>query len=467
MSPASTATATRLTLVATLGGLLFGYDTAVISGAVSSIDQYFIAPRGLAETARNFLSGLMVSSALIGCVIGGAAAGIVANRFGRRGALRLAAGLFVLSSLGAAWPETGLGLAGPDALPAFVFYRVLGGIGIGIASMASPLYIAEIAPREHRGRLVSYNQMAIVIGIVGVYFVNWAIARQGDEAWLHATGWRLMFASAAIPAGLFFALLFTVPDSPRWFVLRGREPEARSLLQLLGEDPDRTLGEIRASLSETSGSAPVTSFGLGVLVVGVLVSVFQQVVGINAVLYYAPEIFRNMGSSGDVALQQTVLVGTVNLLATLVAIFTVDGWGRKPLLVLGGFGMAASMAALALCFQFQSLGPIALGSMLVYIASFALSWGPVTWVLLSEMFPNSIRGTALSIAVAAQWVANWIVTLTFKMMDGSSALTATFHHGFAYWVYAAMGVLAALFVMKWVPEPKGKTLEQIEGFWRK
>jgi SP family xylose:H+ symportor-like MFS transporter len=342
---------------------------------------------------------------------------------------------------------------------------VLGGIGIGLASMAAPLYIAEIAPREHRGRLVSYNQMAIVIGIVGVYFVNWAIARQGDDAWLHATGWRLMFASAAIPAGIFLALLFTVPDSPRWLVLRGHEPEAVALLQILGEDPERTMEEIRASLAERSGDQPLRSFGLTVLVVGILVSVFQQVVGINAVLYYAPEIFRNMGSSGDTAFLQTVLVGTVNLLATLIAIFTVDRWGRKPLLIVGGIGMGAAMAALALCFQFHALGLVALGAMLAYIASFALSWGPVVWVLLAEMFPNAIRGKALSLAVAAQWLANVAVTWSFKVVDGNSTLTALFHHGFPYWLYGAMSFLAALFVWRWVPEAKGRTLEEIESFW--
>jgi SP family xylose:H+ symportor-like MFS transporter len=461
----TTATATRLTLVATLGGLLFGYDTAVISGAVSAIDATFVAPRGLSETAHNALTGLTISSALMGCILGAAIAGFVADRFGRRGALRMAAAAFVVSSIGAAWPETGLGLHGADALPAFIAYRVLGGIGIGLASMAAPLYIAEIAPHDHRGRLVAYNQMAIVIGIVGVYFVNWLIARQGDEAWLHETGWRLMFASAAVPAALFLALLFTVPDSPRWLMLRGDEPEAIALLKILGEEPERVLAEIRASLAERTGDQPLMSFGLTVIVVGILVSVFQQVVGINAVLYYAPEIFRNMGSSGDTAFLQTVLVGAVNMLATLIAIFTVDRWGRKPLLIVGGFGMGAAMATLALCFQLQALGLIALGAMLVYIASFALSWGPVVWVLLAEMFPNAIRGKALALAVAAQWLANVAVTWSFKVLDGNTALTAVFHHGFPYWVYAAMSVLAAFFVWRWVPEAKGRTLEEIESFW--
>jgi SP family xylose:H+ symportor-like MFS transporter len=459
---------TRLALVATLGGLLFGYDTAVISGAVESIDLNFIDPLQLPETARNSLSGFTVSSALFGCILGAAMSGIVADRYGRRSALMLAAMLFVLSSLGAALPEAGwagIGEAGPDALYAFIAYRVLGGIGIGLTSMVSPLYIAEIAPRASRGRLVSYNQMAIVIGIVLVYFVNWGIARLGDAAWLHAIGWRLMFASAAIPGCLFLALLLRAPDSPRWLVLRGREPEAAALLHRLeaADEAALALAEIRASL--VVRTQPLLSFGPRVLLVGVLVSVLQQAVGINAVLYYGPVIFRNMGATVDTALLQTVLVGAVNLLATVVAIVSVDHWGRKPLLVLGGVMMAAAMAALASCFQLHALGLVALISVLVYIAGFALSWGPVTWVLLAEVFPNSIKGKALSIAVAAQWLANLGVSWSFKVLDGSAALNAIFHHGFAYWIYAFFSLLAAFFVWHWLPETKGRSLESIESFW--
>jgi SP family xylose:H+ symportor-like MFS transporter len=461
---------TRLTLVANLGGLMFGYDTAVISGAVDSIDRYFIDPQGLSETARNSLSGFTVSAALFGCVVGAAVAGWIADRFGRRRALMLAALLFVLSSLGAALPELGLGpigQMGPAALPSFIAYRMLGGIGIGLASMVSPLYIAEIAPQAIRGRLVSFNQMAIVIGIVGVYFVNWAIAHQGDEAWVHAIGWRLMLASAAAPAALLLVLLFRVPESPRWLVLKRRDVEAGALLRRLG-DPDeaeQALTEIQSSLETTT--RPLLSYGLAVLVVGIVVSVLQQAVGINAVLYYAPEIFRSMGASSEVALLQTVLVGTINLLATLVAIFTVDSWGRKPLLVGGAVVMATAMFGLAASFQAQTPGLPALLCMLLYIAGFALSWGPVTWVLLSEIFPNSIKGPALSIAVAAQWIANIGVSWSFKVLDGNTALTAMFHHGFAYLLYGVVSILAALFVARWVPETKGRSLEAIERFWAK
>ncbi|AXQ28576.1 D-xylose transporter XylE [Solimonas sp. K1W22B-7] len=459
---------TRLTLVATLGGLLFGYDTAVISGAVGAIDAYFIAPQGLGETAANSLAGFTVSSALFGCILGAMISGAVSTRYGRRAALILAAALFLVSSVGSALPELGLGAIGamgPDALLPFILYRILGGIGIGLASMVSPLYIAEIAPREARGRLVSCNQMAIVIGIVLVYFVNWWIARQGDSAWLHASGWRWMFASAALPAGLFLALLMAVPDTPRSLVFRGREAEAQGLLQRLNgaEEGARTLAEIRDSLVERT--QPLLSFGGKVLVVGIMLSVLQQAVGINAVLYYAPTIFQNMGATGDTALLQTVLVGSVNLLATLIAIFTVDRWGRKPLLILGGLQMGLAMAALAVCFQVQALGSTALLAVLVYIAGFALSWGPVTWVLLAEIFPNSIKGKALSIAVAAQWLANLAVTWSFKVLDGNSWLISLFNHGFTYWLYAVVSVLSAVFVARMVPETKGRSLESIEGFW--
>jgi SP family xylose:H+ symportor-like MFS transporter len=468
MSTTTNPLVTRLTLIASLGGLLFGYDTAVISGAVASIDAYFIEPQNLAETARNSLSGFTISSALFGCIIGAAIAGGLANRYGRRAALMFAAVLFLVSSIGSAVPELGLGAIGkmgPDALLPFIFYRMLAGTGIGLASMISPLYIAEIAPRAIRGRLVSYNQMAIVTGIVTVYFVNWAISRQGDEAWLHAVGWRLMLASAAVPAALFLLLLLRVPDSPRWLVLKGRDAEAGALLARLegAAEAPAALKEIEASLVERT--QPLLSFGATVVVVGVLLSVFQQAVGINAVLYYAPAIFRNMGLTGEVALLQTVLIGAVNLLATLIAIFTVDHWGRKPLLIWGALLMALAMAALATCFQVNALGLGALVAVLVYIAGFALSWGPVTWVLLSEIFPNSIKGKALSIAVAAQWVANLAVSWSFKVLDGNAALTALFHHGFAYWLYAGSSVLAAVFVARFVPETKGRSLESIETFW--
>jgi SP family xylose:H+ symportor-like MFS transporter len=384
--------------------------------------------------------------------------------------LIVAAALFLLGSLGSAVPELGFGeinRMGPGALPQFIFYRILGGVGVGVASMLSPLYIAEISPSAIRGRLVSFNQLAIVLGILLVYFVNWFIASLGDETWVKSVGWRWMLASEAIPAVIFLLLLALVPDTPRWLVLRGRNNEALEQLKRVTDEADARsiLSDIQGTLVEHSGR--LLSFGSTVLVVGILLSIFQQFVGINAVLYYAPLMFQNMGASTDSALLQTVVVGAANVLFTVVAIVTVDHWGRKPLLIAGALVMAVAMIALGCLFNAQAVGLSALVAVVVYIAGFAFSWGPVTWVLLAEMFPNSIKGRALAIAVAAQWIANLLVSISFKVFDGSSALNAMFHHGFAYWIYGAMGLLAAVFVMRYVPETKGRSLEAIEELWGK
>jgi SP family xylose:H+ symportor-like MFS transporter len=459
-----------LTFVATLGGLLFGWDTAVISGAVSSIDAYFIDPLGLAETARSSLSGWTISSALVGCIIGAGVAGWLSTAIGRKGGLIVAAILFLLGSIGSAVPEFGfgtIGQMGPHALPLFIFYRIIGGVGVGVASMLSPLYIAEISPSAIRGRLVSFNQLAIVGGILLVYFVNWYIASLGDDAWLKSSGWRWMLASEALPSVVFLVLLALVPDTPRWLVLRGRNEEALAQLKRVTDEADaRTiLADIERTLVVRSGK--LFSFGAAVIVVGILLSVFQQFVGINAVLYYAPLMFQNMGASTDAALLQTVVVGAANVLFTVVAILTVDKWGRKPLLIAGALVMAVAMIGLGCMFNARAVGLGALVAVVVYIAGFAFSWGPVTWVLLAEMFPNSIKGKGLGIAVAAQWLANLVVSASFKVLDGSSALNALFNHGFAYWIYGLMSVLAALFVWRYVPETKGKSLEAIQDLWGK
>ncbi len=458
-----------LTFVATLGGLLFGYDTAVISGAVGSIDAYFINPLNLAETARSSLSGWTISSALLGCVIGAALAGWISTGLGRRGGLIIAGVLFLAGSLGSAVPELGfgqIGHMGPQALPQFIFYRILGGVGVGIASMLSPLYIAEISPSAIRGRLVSFNQLAIVVGILFVYFVNWLVAQQGDDTWLRSTGWRYMLASEAIPAAIFIILLLFVPDTPRWLVLRGRSEEAlNQLRRVMGELEARSIvSDIERTL--TVRTARLLAFGAPVLVIGIIISVLQQLVGINAVLYYAPLMFQNMGATTNSALMQTVVVGGANLLFTFLAIVTVDRWGRKPLLITGAIIMAAAMLTLGSLFNAQVVGLAALVAVVVYIGGFALSWGPVTWVMLSEMFPNSIKSKAMGLAVAAQWIANWLVSASFKILDGNSVLNTLFHHGFAYWIYGLMSVLAGLFVIRYVPETKGRSLEAIQDLWK-
>jgi len=331
--------------------------------------------------------------------------------------------------------------------------------------MLSPMYIAEIAPAKVRGKLVSWNQFAIIFGMLVVYFVNYSIARGQASEWINSVGWRYMFGSETIPAALFLILLFFVPESPRFLVMKHQDGKALSMLKRINPtNADSVLKDIKDSLKVTH--APWLSFGGLVIIIGILLSVFQQFVGINVVLYYAGDIFRSIGAGNDSSLIQTIIVGAVNLTFTVLAIFTVDKFGRKPLMTIGAIAMAVSMFALGLSFFFNQVGILTLIFMLTYTAAFAMSWGPVTWVLLSEIFPNQIRG-AMSIAVASQWVANLVISWTFPIMNESSVLTRLFNHGFSYWIYGLMGLLAAWFIIKMVPETKGKTLEEIEKLWKK
>jgi SP family xylose:H+ symportor-like MFS transporter len=465
-----------LTLIATLGGLLFGYDTAVINGAVGSLKAYFVDPRftDLANPAQanaaNSLLGFVVSSALIGCIVGGLVGGWVSTHIGRKRGLIIAALLFLISALGASAPEfpfAAIGHGGPAYMPNFVVYRILGGIGVGLASMLSPMYIAEIAPPKIRGNLVAWNQFAIIFGMLVIYFVNFGISKAGTgDVWLNSIGWRYMFLSGAIPAGLFLLLLLLVPETPRYLMLKGNESAARAVLDKLvtQEEAEKEMSEIRASLSEHH-SGKLFSFGVLLIFIGIMLSVFQQFVGINVVLYYATAIFQGMGLTTNASLFQTIIVGFVNLTFTIVAIFTVDRFGRRPLQIIGALVMAVSMISLGADFWLGGTGMVALVCMLAYTAGFAVSWGPVTWVLLSEIFPNQIRGKAMAVAVAAQWIANYLVSWSFPILDQNPYLTQHFHHGFAYWIYGGMSILAALFMWRMVPETKGRTLEQMEGIW--
>jgi SP family xylose:H+ symportor-like MFS transporter len=474
-----------LTVAATLGGLLFGYDTAVISGATTAITYNFVTPWHLTEGWANFLSGFAIACALLGCVIGAAIAGPISTSIGRKGGLLIAGVLFFVSSVGAGFPEffwSIFGATHEKALPAFIFYRLMGGTAIGMASMLAPMYIAEVAPPAQRGMLVTFQQIAIVVGINLVYFVNYAIQSMGDQSFLMDTGWRYMLASAAIPATLLIVFMLLVPETPRFLVLKDRTGEALTLLKrLVGTDAaDNTLKEIKESLVEHT--RPLMSFGGLVLFVGIMLSVFQQVVGINAVLYFAPKMFENMGASPSDAYSQSAwFVGVTMTLFTLVATATVDKLGRKPLLIAGAVIMAAAMVVLGCLFNWHLVSAtggtagataggssyVAIAAVVVYIIGFSFSWGPVTWVMLSEIFPNSIKGKAMSIAVAAQWITNFAVSQTFPMMDGSSALNRAFNHGFAYWLYGVGALLAAWFVLKYVPETKGRSLEAIEQFWHR
>lgn len=445
-----------ITLAATLGGLLFGYDTAVISGAIGSLRSYF--ELSAAET------GWAASSALVGCIAGAAMAGWIADRFGRKPGLLTAALLFTISAIGSAIPES---------FTVFIIFRIVGGVGVGIASMLSPMYIAEIAPAHLRGRLVSLNQFAIVFGMLVVYFVNYGIALQGDATWNVQTGWRWMFGSETIPAALFLLLMAFAPRSPRWLMLVGKEEQAYSVLAKImnGEYAKRALAEIKDSLHLDLSKPKVKLFGQGfgwVVFIGIMLSVFQQITGINVILYYAPEIFSQLGGgTADTALLQTIVVGAVNLIFTIVAILTVDRLGRKPLMIFGSLGMGICITAVGITAYLQITDAWILIFMLGYIASFALSLGPVVWVLLSEIFPNSIRGKAMAIAVAAQWISNFAVSQTFPMMMDSPFLMNNFHGGFPFWVYGAMCVVTIVFVWKFVPETKGKRLEEMEQLWRR
>lgn len=450
-----------ITLVATIGGLLFGYDTAVISGAEKALQASLIKPLGLGS----FAHGATVSSALIGCIIGGALSGLLSKKFGRKRSLMLASVLFFISALGSSYPESFIfpfRETSMELLWLFNFYRIIGGIGVGLASAVCPMYIGEIAPADIRGRLVSFNQFAIIFGMLVVYFVNWGIAKGQTIEWINAIGWRWMFASEAIPAFLFGVFLFFVPETPRYLAMVNRDDEAKKVLtKVIGSESKAAniLAEIKASFSNEE-SSKLFSYGKVVIIVGILLSVFQQFVGINVALYYAPRIFESMGAAKDASMLQTIVMGLINVVFTVLAIMTVDKWGRKPLLIVGSIGMAIGMFAIAGLSYFNIIGISTLVFIIVYTASFMMSWGPICWVLISEIFPNKIRGQAVAVAVAAQWASNYFISSTYPpMMEFSGALT--------YGFYGVMAVLSAIFVWKMVPETKGKTLEALEQVWKK
>src|SRR5690606_17707612 len=343
------------------------------------------------------------------------------------------------------------------------FYRIIGGIGVGLASAITPMYIGEIAPADIRGKMVSFNQFMIIFGMLTVYFVNWGIANGQTIDWINDIGWRYMFASEAIPALVFGLLLVFVPETPRYLAMQNKDEQALSVLSKInGSTEAKTiLSDIKGSLkvSASKNKEKLFAYGSLVIVVGILLSVFQQFVGINVALYYAPRIFESMGAAKDASMLQTIVMGLVNVVFTVIAIFTVDKWGRKPLLIMGSIGMAIGMFGVAGLAFANVIGISTLIFIIIYTASFMMSWGPICWVLISEIFPNKIRGQAVAIAVAAQWAANYFISSTYPMMMEYSG-------GMTYGFYGLMSVLSAIFVWKMVPETKGKTLEHMETLWK-
>ncbi len=457
-----------ITVVATLGGLLFGYDTGVIGGSQLYFTEYFNFSKGE--------QGWAVSSALYGCLIGALIAGYVSSKYSRKYSLILSGFLFAISAWGSGIPES---------LTMLVIFRIIGGLGVGIASMTAPMYIAEVAPPKERGRLVSYYQLAIVIGFFVVFLATYIIGG-GDTSSLSpevleqihdhnvTRGWRIMFWSELVPALAFFILLFFVPHSPRWLMMRGRKEEAKVVLAKVTsseEEAEREFSEIQESIDRESKELKITAFSksmLYVLFIGVTLSILQQVTGINAILYYGAEIFSNaLGYGPEDALKQQLLLGAVNLVFTFVAIYQVDKWGRKPLLIVGTIGMFLGIGTLGFSIYLNQLGIISLLGMLTFIASFALSMGPVTWVLLSEIFPNKVRSTAMSVAVAAQWLFNAIVANTFPIINGSETNTNVFNGALPYFIFAGLCIVTVVFVWKFIPETKGKTLEEMDDLWVK
>jgi SP family sugar:H+ symporter-like MFS transporter len=453
-------TAVRIASVAALGGFLFGYDSAVINGAVASIQGHF----GIG----NYALGFAVASALLGAAAGAMTAGRIADRIGRISVMKIAAVLFFISAFG-----TGLA----NSVWLIVVFRIVGGIGVGIASVIAPAYIAETSPPRIRGRLGSLQQLAIVTGIFLSLAVDYLLAHlaggASEDLWLGLEAWRWMFLVMAVPAIVYGALAFTIPESPRYLVAAHKIPEARRVLtMLLGEkNLEITINRIKQTLEREDKPSwrdlrKPTGGLYGIVWVGVGLSVFQQFVGINVIFYYSNVLWEAVGFTESSSFVITVITSVVNILTTLIAISLIDKIGRKPLLLIGSTGMAVSLATMAIIFgtapqvdgtpQLGDVaGPVALIAANVFVVAFGMSWGPVVWVLLGEMFPNRIRAAALGLAAAAQWAANWAITVSFPELRNFL--------GLAYGFYALCAILSGLFVWKWVMETKGVSLEDMHA----
>jgi sugar porter (SP) family MFS transporter len=444
-----------ISLVAALGGLLFGYDWVVIGGAKPFFERYF-------NLDSESLRGWANSCALIGCLVGALAAGALSDRFGRKRLLVLAAVLFAVTSLGNALAHS---------FTTFVAWRMLGGAAIGLASGLSPLYIAEVAPASMRGRLVSVNQLTIVIGILLAQVVNWSLVRHlpvgaTDDfianSWFGQTAWRWMFGLTAIPSLLFLVGMILVPESPRWLMKNKRPAEAKAILAKIGGTAyaDAAVVEIEETLATETAKVDFRELLeprlIPVLVIGVTLAVFQQWCGINVIFNYAEEIFQAAGYDISSVLANIAWTGSVNLVFTFVALGTVDRFGRRPLMLIGSIGLAVIYTAMGICYAKGVTGLPVLLLVLAAIGCYSMSLAPVTWVIISEIFPNRIRGAAMAVAVSSLWIACFILTYTFPLLNKSLGAHGTF------WLYAAICVLGFLFIRWRLPETKGKSLEQIE-----
>jgi MFS transporter, SP family, sugar:H+ symporter len=452
----------QIAIVAALGGFLFGYDSAVINGAVDAIQSRFQVSAGPL--------GFAVASALLGAAVGALSAGRIADRYGRLLVMKIAAVTFLVSAL-----FTGLA---PD-LGILILFRVIGGLGVGMASVIAPAYIAEIAPAAMRGRLASLQQLAIVSGIFLSLLVDTLFAAQAGGAnnilWFGLEPWQWMFIAMAVPAVLYGLLSLTIPESPRYLIGRHRVGQARRIMAKLHGSArlEDNIARIQASLTQErppSWADLKSSAGriYPIIWVGLALSVFQQFVGINVIFYYSTTLWKAVGFSASNAFIISVISSVINILTTFVAISTIDRVGRKPLLVIGSIGMTLSLATMAVIFVFATKdaagapvltgleGPVALCAANLFVIAFGMSWGPVVWVLLGELFPNRIRAAALSLAAGAQWVANWVITVSFPALKDISL-------GLAYGLYAVSALLSLVFVLKFIKETKGKELEDMEA----
>jgi len=448
-----------ITVISALGGLLFGYDTGVINGSQYYFSQYFSLDAGM--------KGWVVGSALIGCFAGAIIAGPLSKGIGRKYSLIISAVLFTLSAWGSGLPEFL-----PQSVSLLVTFRLLGGLGIGIASMNAPTYIAEIAPAKKRGVLVSYYQLAVVVGFFIVFLVTYFIGTSATEAQNIESGWRHMLWSEMVPSLSFLILLFFVPKSPRWLALKNEDEQALLVLQKIHGEAmaNKEFEEIKRSLKKEDKKQKINVFAkgvFGIVAIGTILSILQQFTGINAVLYYGADIFEQaLGFGAEDVLEQQLLLAGINLLFTFVAMALIDKLGRKPLIYIGSIGMLIGFLMLGLTLMNNNIGVLSLIGVLIFIASFAMSMGPVVWVLLSEMFPNKIRSVAMSIAVAAQWAANYVVTQSFPIVAESDLNNNTFWNGsLPYFIFAAFILCIIGFAYKYIPETKEKSLEELEDLW--